>query len=174
MNNFIFILFIKKIISNIENEFKDNIDTEENGYFISQKEINENKIIYDENYEKLINLTHIFENDSFIDKTFDSIYKNFTNEFIEVLNYLDISKRENFPLKENILNSESVNNIYDNIQNLENRIVKEIISGNNDYNDLIQNQIDFFNEKDKDKVIQLLNNIENILTETILKNLAEE
>ena len=49
---------ITKIISNIENVFKANIDIEDNGYFISQKELNEKKIIYDENYEKLINLTY--------------------------------------------------------------------------------------------------------------------
>ena len=165
---------IDKIISNVENEFKDNIDTEKNGYFISQKEINENKIIYDEIYEKLINLTYILGNDILIDKTFDSIYNNFRSQFIKVLNYLDISKRENFPLKENILNLESINSIYNNIKNLENKILRDIKAGNNDYKNLIQNQIDYFNEKDRDKVIQLMNDIENILSETILKNLAEE
>jgi hypothetical protein len=159
---------INKIISNIENAFKDNIDLQENGYFISQKEINENKIIYDEIYEKL--KKYILENHSFIDKAFDSIYNNFRNQFIEVLNYLDISKRQNFPLKENILNSESINNIYNGIENLENKILRDVISGNNDYKNLIQNQIDYFNEKDRDKLIQLMNDIENTLSETTLKN----
>ena len=165
---------INKIISNIEKNFKDNIDTEDNGYYISQEEINENKIIYDENYEKLINLTDILENDSLVDKKFDFIYNNFRNQFIEVLNYLDISKRENFPLKEDILNSGSINNIGNNIKNLENKILRDIKAGNNDYKNLIQNQIDYFNEKYRDKVIKLMNDIEKILTETILKKLAEE
>ena len=77
-------------------------------------------------------------------------------------------------MKENILNLESENGIYNNIKNLENKILRDIKAGNNDYKNLIQNQIDYFNEKNRDKVIQLMNDIENILSETILKNLAEE
>ena len=109
-----------------------------------------------------------------IDKAFDSLYSNFSSQFIKVLDYLDISKRENFPLKENILSSENINDIYNDIKNLENKILRDIISGNNEYKDLIQNQLDFFNEKYGDKPIQLINEIKNLLTETILKQLAEE
>ena len=170
---------IDTIISNIENVFKDNIDTEDNGYFISQKKINENKKIYDENYEKLINLTHILQNDLLIDKAFDSIYCYFRSQFINVLNFLDISKRENFPLKENILSNSlfslaNINNIYNDFKNGEIKILKDIKEENNNYRSSIQKKLDYFKVNDEGKVIQLMNNIKNLLSETNLKNLAEE
>jgi hypothetical protein len=165
---------INKIISNIENAFKDNIDIQDNGYFISQKDINENKIIYDENYEKLINYTYILENDFLIDKTFDSIYNNFRSQFINVLNYLDISKRENFPLKENILrnslfNLENIYNIYDDFKKEEFKILLDIDRENDIYRKTIQTKLDNFKANDEEKVIQLMNNIKNLLSETNLK-----
>ena len=170
---------INKIISNIENAFKDNIDTQDNGYFISQKDINRNKIIYDENYEKIINFTYILENDLLIDKTFDSIYNNFRSQFIRVLNYLDISKRENFPLKENILSNSlfslgNINNIYNDFKNGEIKILKDIKEENNYYRNTIQTKLDYFKVNDEGKVIQLMNNIKSLLSETNLKKLAEE
>jgi len=170
---------IDKIISNIEKGFKDNIGTQDNGYFISQEDINKKKKIYDENYEKIINLTYILENDLLIDKTFDSIYDNFRSQFINILNYLDISKRENFPLKENILsnslfNFENLNNIYNDFKNEEIKVVLDIKAENNNYRKAIQEKLDHFKANDENKVIQLMNNIKNILSETNLKKLAEE
>ena len=170
---------INKIISNIGNSFRDNIDTKDSGYFISQKEINENKIIYDQNYENFINLIYILQNDLFIDKAFDSIYNNFRTQFINVLSYLDISKRENFPLEENILSNSlfsraSIDNIDNDFIYGKINILRDIIAENKEYRRTIQNKLDIFKTNDESKVIQLMNNIKNLLSETNLKNLAEE
>ena len=70
-------------ITNAQTIFKESINLQLNGYFETQKEINNNKQLYCEISERAINISYTLDNNELIDKIFDKIMIYFRDQFIE-------------------------------------------------------------------------------------------
>ena len=164
---------VYEIMPTIENILRNGIDIQSNGYFETQQEIDNTKKIYVEISNKINNISNILYNNLLIDTTFDENAKNLKNTFINLLNYIDKSKREKFPLKSNIyLNSYQLFSNMENDFKLEKiNILNYIKEENRQYLLLNQQQIDSFINQNKVNLDNIINNIDGVLSELNLYNL---
>ena len=96
---------VDEIITNVKQKFKESINIQSNGYFETQKEIESNEKSYGKISERAMNISYTLDNNELIDKTFDDLMIYFREQFIVLLNYMETSKREKFPLKEDALSN---------------------------------------------------------------------
>ena len=102
-----------KILLNIPKILRNNIGIQKNGYFESKENIDKNAKIYEKISDRAINISNILDKNILIDNEFDNIMEDFKKEFINVLNYIEKSKKEKFPLKNNMfLNSNFIINSF--------------------------------------------------------------
>ena len=181
INNVIYYLsntkyIINQIISNIPLILKNSIGIKDNGYFESQGELEVNKEKNKIIANKAINITYTLDNNIFIDTTFDNIMKDFKNNFVNILNYIEKSKKEKFPLKNNMfLNSSFIIDLFDKMEQDFNdekiQILIYIKNENNYYLDSIEKETISFTEKYKRLLDNLINDIDIQLSEINLFNL---
>jgi hypothetical protein len=123
-------ILINDIIINIIEKFNNSIGILDNGFFETQKSIDDNNEAFSKIVEEAISISKIFDNNSLIDKTFDNIMIYFREQFMILLKNMEISKRQNFPLKENILSNssfsqEKMNTIDDSFKNGKKNIINK-------------------------------------------------
>ena len=158
-------ILINRIITNIPLILKNKIGIEENEYFESQEELENNKNLYEKINNKSINISYSLDNDLFIDTTFNKIIEDFQNQFINLLNYIEKSKKEKFPLKNNmVFNSFYILDLFDEMDNYfkseKVNILNYIRNENNDYLDLNAKQTDSYIKNNKLTLDQNINNID--------------
>ena len=100
----------------------------------------------------------------------------FREQFIVLLNHMDKSKKDKFPLRENILSSSSfsstyINEIDNNLKNEKMNIINFIKDENKEYLDSINESIDSVKSSDGENLEQLINNIQINLSDFNLNNL---
>ena len=167
---------VDEIINNVKGKFKESINLQSNGYFEAQKEIDSNKQSYGQISERAINISYTLDNNDLIDKTFDNIMIYFRDQFTALLNYMDISKREHFPLRENVLSTSSfpstyINEIDNNFTKEKLNIVNFIKDENKEYLDLINESINSVRSSSGNSLGQIINNIQNDLSDFNLNEL---
>ena len=64
---------VNEIITSVQTKFKESINLQSNGYFETQKEINNNKQSYGQISERAMNISYTLDNNELIDKIFDKI-----------------------------------------------------------------------------------------------------
>ena len=169
-------ILINTIITNIPFILKNKINIKENEYFESEEEINRNKNLYEKIYNKAFNISYTLDNNLLIDTTFNKIIEDFQNQFINLLNYIEKSKKEKFPLKNNmVLDSFYILDLFDEMDNYFNNekvnILNYIREENNDYLEQNIKQIDSYINNNKLFLDQKINNIDDELSEINLYNL---
>ena len=102
----------KEIIEAVKQNLYDSINLQSNGYFETQKELDENKQSLDLKSEKAIKMAYALDKNELIDKTFDEIMISFKDKFIELLKYNDDSIKKKFPIEENVLGTSLFDDIY--------------------------------------------------------------
>ena len=167
---------VDKIIEIVKEKFKESINLQSNGYFETQKEINSNKQSYGQISERAMNISYTLDNNDLIDKTFDNIMIYFRDQFTVLLNYMDKSKREHFPLKEDVLGTSSFNSTYinqidTNFKTEKLKIVDFIKDENKEYLDLINKKIDSVKSSSGNSLGQIINNIQNDISISNLNQL---
>ena len=167
---------VDEIIQKVKEQFKESINIQSNGYFETQKEINSNKQSYGAITERAMNISYTLDNNDLIDKTFDNIMIYFREKFIVLLHYMDKSKKEKFPLRENVLSTSSfpstyINEIDSNLKNEKMNIINFIKDENTEYLDLINESIDSAKSSNGQNLEQIINNIQIDLTDFNLNNL---
>ena len=118
-----------------------------------------------------VEIEYSLENKLYIDKTFDDIMKNFKNKFMNLLNYIDKTKREIFPLKNNIIGVSYFINMEDKLQEERINILRYIKEENKQYLLSVQNLKESFISNDKKSLDNAINLIDNQLSELNLYNL---
>ena len=101
-----------EIIEKVKNKFEECIKPNSNGYFESQKDIDEYNKSYGKIGENAIKISYALDNNELIDKTFDSVMTAFRDKFIELLRNMETSMKEKFPLEENILSTSLFNKTF--------------------------------------------------------------
>ena len=167
---------VDKIIEIVKEKFKESINLQSNGYFETQKEINSNKQSYGQISERAMNISYTLDNNDLIDKTFDNIMIYFRDKFTVLLNYMDKSKGEHFPLKEDVLGTSSFNSTYinqidTNFKTEKLKIVDFIKDENKEYLDLINKKIDSVKSSSGNSLGQIINNIQNDISISNLNQL---
>ena len=167
---------INEILSNIKKILRNKTGIQENGYYESQKELDKNKKEYKDISDKAFNISYILDNNLLIDTTFDNIMNDFKNEFINLLNNIEKSKKGKFPLKNNMfLNSSFIINSFDKMDEdfkyEKIQIVNYIIEENDYYLESVEEQTNTFIEENKEYLDQLINNIDIDISELFLNNL---
>ena len=170
---------VNEIITNVQTKFKESINLQSNGYFETQKEINNNKQSYGQISERAMNISYTLDNNELIDKIFDRIMVYFRDQFIELLKYMDKSKLEQFPLKEDVLSTSSfpstyINQIDNDIQAEKTKILNFIKDENKEYLDLINEQINSAKTESGNSLGQIIDNIQIELSDLNLDNLDQK
>ena len=170
-------IIFDQMIINIKKKVKESIGLQDNGYFETDKEIEDNKNSYGEIYNKAMNISYILDNNLLIDKTFDKIMIYFRDQFIVFLRYIEQSKQDKFPIKENILNnsifdSSSINQIDNNLKNDKIKTSNYIINENNKYLNLIKNEFTSFNKNYQANLENIIKTIISLFSD--LSNLEKK
>ena len=169
--------YINNIINNLENKIKNEIKLKDSDYFITNYEIKSNNESFNYIINDSLNMSNKIENNETIDKTFDDIMIKFKENFTYIQNYMDIQKEEQFPLDENILKDSlftlnEQKNITNQIKELSSSILNKLEKENDYYLNEINKVIDKFIEENKDYLNNLIDELDIIFSEDILKRLA--
>ena len=169
---------VDEIIKNVQNKFKDSINIQSNGYFENQNEIDSNRQSYGQISERAINISYVLDNNDLIDKTFDKIMTYFRDQFIELLDYMDKSKKEQFPLKDDVLSislfpSTYINQIDKDFRNEKINIINFVKNENKEYLDLINEKINSAKAESGNSLEQIINSIQIELSDLNLHNLDQ-
>ena len=167
---------VNQIALNIPYILKNSIGIKDNGYFESEEEIEINKRRNENITDEAFNISIALDNNTFIDNVFDNIMEDFKSRFINLLNYIEKSKKEKFPLKNNMfLNSSFMLDLFDKMETDFNdekvKILFYIKEENQHYLDSIENETISFTEKYKELLNDLVNDIDIQLSELNLFNL---
>ena len=87
-----------EIISTVKNKFEECINPNSNGYFETQKEIEQNNKTYGKIGDNAVKISYALDKNELIDKTFDDSMTSFRNKFIELLKSMENSIKDKFPL----------------------------------------------------------------------------
>ena len=141
-----------------------------NGYLVTDELIEQNKESYSPIYESALSLVNTLSNNKYIDTKFDEIMKYYREQFIVILKNIETSKRENFPIKSNVL-SVSFEDL-DSLFTSEKINIKNILENNNkDFLNAINQKINSFSVENQDNLSNLIKNIENSLSKINLDNI---
>ena len=165
-----------EIIETVKNKFEECIKPNSNGYFESQKDIDEYNKSYGKIGENAIKISYALDNNELIDKTFDDVMTSFRDKFIELLGNMEISVKEKFPLEENVLSTSLFNKTFLNeideyfkneIINILNLIKKE----NDEYLKSINEIMSSFKSENGKSLEQIMADLINEMTDINLDNL---
>ena len=167
---------VKEILSNIVDKFNKSIGYQDNGYFESQTELEANNKSYSEVSSDAIKIVNALDNNELIDTTYDKIMEYFRDQFVALLNYMDQSKRERFPLKENVLKNslftnDNIDKIDENFKNDKLNILLFIKNENKEYLKFVNESLDKFKKENQQNLEKYMSSIEAILSDLGLDNL---
>ena len=170
---------VNEIIKNVQSKFENSLNIKSNGYFENQYELDNNNHLYGKISERAMNISYILDNNELIDKTFDNIMIFFREQFMVLLDYMDRSKREQFPLKEDVLSTSFfpliyINQIEQDFKNEKAKIINFIKEENKEYLDLINENITLIKTSSGNNLEEIISNIQIELSDLNLDNLEKE
>ena len=146
-----------------------------NGYFVTQKFIEDNNRSFVPIKENAINIAKMMDNCEYIDPTFDEIMKYFREQLIVILKNMEKSKIEKFPINANVPDDSNIktslvelDEFFKNEKVNINNLVK---SENKNIMDSIQQIINSFVETYKIQLDDTIKNIDSSLSKLNLNNI---
>ena len=169
-------LTINKILSKIENIIKNRTGIYENGYYETQKELNDYKNNYENILNKSFNISNDLNKNLFSNKRFDDIVSNIKNHFYNILKSIDKSKREKFPLKYNkYVNSSFIRESYNQMDKKLNeekiKIISYVTNEINQHTVEHNNLNESFVSQNKNNLDNIFTNINNLLSDNNFHNI---
>ena len=167
---------VKEILSNIVDKLNNSIGYQDSGYFESQKELNANNESFGEASSNALKIANTLDNNLLIDTTFDEIMEYFRDQFVVLLNYMEKSKIEKFPLKENVLGNstftkENIDKIDQNFNKDKINILLFVKNENDEYLKFVKESFDNFHKENQQNLEKYINNIQVQLSDLNLDNL---
>ena len=172
----------KKYISNINNRIKTLIYGElglkENGYFISDRDLQSNNNSFTSIIKESKEISKILDNDEIIDKTFDEIMSNFRQNYTNIIKYMNQEKLSKFILDEDVLETSLFTsldkiNIENKMKSLRTIVVNKINEENNYYLKNLGNNISEFLKEYLVQLNSIISDLDVIyFSEDSLKSLA--
>ena len=103
---------MSQIIDTIKQKFLESVNLQSNGYFETQKELDENKQVYEKVTEKATKIAYDIDKNELSDKAFNKIMTSFRDKFIELLNQMKDLTIQKFQNEENVLSTSLYNEIF--------------------------------------------------------------
>ena len=160
---------IYELMPNIENILKKEIESFQNDFFKTKCNFN-----FDEIYNKSIQIINNIEKKLFIDATFDDVMTNFKHNFMNLLNYIEKTKREEFPLKIKNIGNTFFIQMEEDFSPEKVDILKYIKEENKQYLYSVQNLKESFITNNKSRLDNIINIIDNQLSDLNLYNLNDK
>jgi hypothetical protein len=156
---------VKEILSNIVNKFNNSVGYQDSGYFESKNELDANNKSYSEISSNSIKIANTLDNNLLIDTTYDKIMEYFRDQFVVMLNYMDKSKREKFPLKENVLGNstftkENIDKIDQKFKDDKLNILLFVKNENNEYLKFVEESLDKYKKENQQNLEKYISNIQ--------------
>ena len=167
--------YTQDIFDKIKNYINSEIGIKENGYFISDYEINKNNESFFPVIQSSKEVAKKLDDDSYIDKIFDNIMINFENNITEIIIGMEKYKEQKFDMQENILKYSSFSDtekdkLKDQITNIKVKIHTDIKNENDYYMGEIKKNIKTFKENEIKKLNDLILDLDVFLSEEKLNN----
>ena len=164
-----------EIIKTVRNKFQESINLQSNGYFETNKEIEENNKTYNQVCERALSISYALDKNELIDKTFDTVWTSFRDKFIDILEYMENSINNKFPLQENVLTSlfdgtykADLNTFFTNEKKT---ILDNINNENKEYLSKVNKKLSSFKGENDKSLDQIISELLNQLTAIKLDNL---
>ena len=172
-------IIFNEIIGYVPEKFYESMNLQSNGYFETDNYIEEKNNTYGIIGEKALNISYTLDNNEIIDKKFDEIMIYLREQFTVLLNNMDKSKREYFPLKEDILGNTLFNSVFVNkidkfFEDEYLNILKNIREENNNYVNESNNHFNNFHKENGDKIEQLINYLDKELSIINIENIDKK
>ena len=138
--------------------------------------INSNNASYNQSIEDGKKIANKLDYDELIDKDFINVMDNFINNYTNIFKYMDLIKKEQFPLIDDALNGsyfdENVKKSFD-LDNLGINVFNEIRNENDKYLDDVNNIVNNFLNENKKDLDELFLKLSLLFSEDSLKDLAD-
>ena len=168
--------YTSDIIEKIKNFIIRKIDIKDSGYYISKDNIHGRNQTYASIYSEIEKVLEQLNKDDLIDKMFDNIMIRFKEDYIKITKYMSEKKAELFTLEEDtligsIFSDEDKHSmelkIIEFTDNILSKVKREV-----DYKKRAKAYIDQFVNENLDELNELISDLEAILSEETLENLA--
>ena len=103
---------MSQTIDTIKQKFLESVNLQSNGYFETQKELDENKQVYEKVTEKATKIAYDIDKNELSDKAFNKIMTSFRDKFNELLNQMKDLTIQKFQNEENVLSTSLYNEIF--------------------------------------------------------------
>ena len=167
---------VNEIISKGKEKILNELDLKDSGYFITNSDINSNNASYNQSIEDGKKIANKLDYDELIDKDFINVMDNFKNNYTNIFKYMDLIKKEQFPLIDDALNGsyfdENVKKSFD-LDNLGINAFNEIRNENDKYLNDVNNIVNKFLNENKKDLDELFLKLSLLFSEDSLKDLAE-
>ena len=165
-----------EIIEIVKNKFNESIGLQPNGYFETQNELEQNNQSYGIISEKATSIAYTLDNNELIDYTYDKIMNSFREKFLEVLNYMENSIKQKFPLEENVLGTSLFNSSYlfeldDYLKSEKINIIKFVQNENEIFLQSLNEIIYNFTGENGKNLDQLISELFTLMTDIYFDNL---
>ena len=166
----------KDIIIKINNYIIEMSQIKENGYFISDEDIDNFNKTFISLFEKADEVAKKLDNVELIDKVFDEIMTKFRDNYIYTISYMEQLKSSKFYLEENVLKNSSftaniTKQMEDELKSVSDEILDKIKITNNI--EKIRKYLNLFLENNLDNITTIISDLELIFSEEQLKLLSD-
>ena len=165
-----------EITDTVKENFEAIINPNSNGYFESQKEIDDNNKSYGPIGDNAITIAYDLDNNGLIDKTFDNVMTNFRDKFLELLKNMETSIKDKFPLEEDVLSTSLfdatyLNGIDEYFKNEKINILNLIKNENGEYLKSVNDILSSFKNENGKSLEQIMSDLIKELDDFYLDNL---
>ena len=94
------------ILTRVKSYVRQEMGLKSNNYFITSNDINSNNNSFFQYITEGKKISTKLDNDELIDLTFDEVMKSFREIFIDIIEFMETQKDQNFGLEENVLNND--------------------------------------------------------------------
>ena len=166
------------IIEGIKNYINEILNLKENGYFISNEEINNFNNSFNNIITEAKKVAKIMDDVQIIDKVFDKIMIKFREGYIYTVKFMEEIKTGNFTLEEDILNTtlfnkDKKNQIENELKVICDNILNAIKTENNIYNMKIKNLVKNFSDENLEELNDIIYNLDVLLSDEVISNIAQ-
>ena len=167
---------VNEIIETIKIKFEECINIKFNGYLESQNEIEENNKTFNQIIDRALSISYSLDNNELIDKTFDKVWLFIRDKFLSLLEYMNKSIKETFPLEENVLSSSLFDEAYtieidEFLKGEKSDILQFINNENNNFLNSINNYITTFKDENEKSLNQIFSGLMEQITAINLDDL---
>ena len=163
-----------EIIETVRNKFQESINLQSNGFFETNKEIEENNKTYNQICEQALSISYALDKNELIDKTFDTVWTSLRDKFIDNLKFMEDSTETKFPLQENVLSSffdGTFDELKEFLKNEKTIILENINNENKKYLEKVNDELSSFKGENDKSLDQIISELLKLLTDIKIYNL---